>query len=174
MQVTLKKEIVFSGRGLFTGEEAVVRLSPAPIGTGIVFYRTDLAQEIEATIENVQEGMRCTKIGKGKASVQTVEHLLAALKAFEIDNLRIEISGPEVPIFDGSSLPFVQMLTEAGAICQSEKKNRFRVSKPIYWSKGQTHLIALPSNTFQVSYTLHYPSYPGTQYYTLIVSKKGF
>ncbi len=175
---TLKKEIVFSGRGLFTGKEAVVKLLPAPIGTGIVFYRSDLASfpSIEAKIENVQEGMRCTKLGKGGVFVQTVEHLLAAIKAFEIDNLRIEISGPEVPIFDGSALPFVQWMNEVGVISQDAEKKEYRLSKPVFWSQGDIHLVALPAEDFRISYTLHYPQSPylRSQYRSFVIGRETF
>jgi UDP-3-O-[3-hydroxymyristoyl] N-acetylglucosamine deacetylase len=175
---TLKKEVVFSGHGIFTGQEAVIRLSPAPIGTGIVFYRTDIpgASGIEAKVENVIEATRCTKIGKGGNSVQTVEHLLAAIKSFNVDNLKIEISGPEVPIFDGSSLPFVRFIQEAGVASQEGKKSCYSLKKPLYWSKGETHLVALPSNEFRISCTIHFPHSPylRSQYYSTVIGKEVF
>lgn len=175
---TLKKEVVFSGRGLFTGKEAVVKLRPAPAGTGIVFFRTDLAgaPSIEAKIENVQEGLRCTKLGKGDISVQTVEHLLAALRAFEIDNLTIEVAGPEIPIFDGSALPFVHFLNEAGVLSQEGEKKDYTLSKPIFWSQGDIHLVALPADDFRISYTLHYPQSPylRSQYRSFIIGRETF
>jgi UDP-3-O-acyl-N-acetylglucosamine deacetylase len=115
-QKTIHQEVTFQGKGLFLGREATVRLLPGSPGTGIVFRRTDLAGSplIAATLENIQDGARCTKIGTSAASIQTIEHLMAALFATGIDNLIVEITGPEMPIFDGSALGFLQILKEAG------------------------------------------------------------
>jgi UDP-3-O-[3-hydroxymyristoyl] N-acetylglucosamine deacetylase len=174
----LKKEVVFSGRGLFSGRDAVVRVCPAPIGSGIVFKRTDLphSSPIPAKIENVQDGLRCTVIGKDGASVQTVEHLMAALRGLEIDNVSVEIAGPEVPIFDGSSLPFVQMFQEAGIVQQQEKKAISQLTTPVFWSKGDLHLIAVPSEEYRISYTLHYPNSPylRSQYFSIVLTPDSF
>lgn len=170
-QRTIKNTVEFSGRGLFTGQPASVRLCPAAAGSGIVFQRMDLtgAPSIPAHVNFVKPDIRCTRLELEGASVQTVEHLLAALKGLEIDNVLVEIKGQEVPIFDGSAKPFVDYLLSAGIEEQSEDRSVFELTAPVSWTEGDIHLVAVPSDHFQVSYTLHYPTSPylRTQFYTL-------
>ncbi len=111
-QRTLSRRVAAEGIGLFTGQKVSISFLPAAINSGVVFQRVDLPHQplLPARSEYVQGTPRCTIIGCGNDSVQTVEHLLAALRAFGIDNLLIEISGPEVPIFDGSAKRFVEMI----------------------------------------------------------------
>lgn len=177
-QRTFQRCISAHGIGLFSGEKVSIRLCPAEGNTGIIFQRVDLPHrpKLHARSEFVQGTPRCTIIGNGKDSVQTVEHLLAALRAYEIDNLLIEISGGEVPIFDGSSREFVSLI-EAGGICELEAdKTIFKLKTPIYWSQKDTHLIALPSDEYRISYTLHYPQSEtiGTQYYSFAIDSERF
>ena len=177
-QKTLKKELVFSGKGVFEGKEAVVRLIPAPPGTGIVFKRVDLDghPQIPAGLDYVTQSARCTKIEHQQAAILTVEHLLAALKGAEIDNLYVEVSGPEIPILDGSSLAFSEMIASAGVLSQDQEKKIYRLLEPLSWSQGDTHIIALPSDEYRISYTLHYPHSPylRSQYYSYVVSSGTF
>ncbi len=146
--------------------------------TGIVFQRTDLPYRpfLPARSEYVQGTPRCTIIGNGQASVQTTEHLLAALRAYGIDNVLIEISGPEVPIFDGSSRHFVEMIENAGIREMEGEKTIYSLKNPVFWSQGDIHLIALPSEEYRISYTLHYPHSKmiGTQFYTFALDQEGF
>lgn len=177
-QRTLLRSVSAAGIGLFSGEKVCVRLCPSAENSGIVFQRTDLAQRplLPARSEYVQGTPRCTIIGKGDHYVQTVEHLLAALRAYDIDNVLIEISGCEVPIFDGSSMHFVHMIEEGG-ICELEsEKEVFSIKTPVFWSQGDIHLIALPSDEYRISYTLHYPHSEtiGTQFYTFSLSPERF
>jgi UDP-3-O-[3-hydroxymyristoyl] N-acetylglucosamine deacetylase len=177
-QKTLQRSVSATGVGLFSGKEVSMRLCPAEENTGIVFQRTDLPHRpvIAARSENVQGNPRCTIIGDGKDFVQTVEHLLAALRACDIDNALVEISGYEVPIFDGSAHHFVLMIEEAGVRELSSERNLFRLKCPVFWSKGDIHLIAIPSNEYRLSYTLHYPHSTtiGTQFYTFVLTPEGF
>jgi UDP-3-O-[3-hydroxymyristoyl] N-acetylglucosamine deacetylase len=178
LQQTLKKEVIFSGMGLFTGRDAVVKLCPAPLDSGIVFKRVDIpgAPEVPAKLEYLKEATRCTMLEKESASIQTVEHLLAAIRAAEIDNLLIEISGPEIPIYDGSANYFSQMIREAGVLSQDGEKKVAQLSEPVSWSSGEIHLVALPSNEFRVSYTLHYPQSPylRSQFFSIALDCKKF
>jgi UDP-3-O-[3-hydroxymyristoyl] N-acetylglucosamine deacetylase len=164
--------------GLFTGVEVSMTLHPAPVGHGILFQRSDLqrAPLLPATSEYVQGTPRCTVIGKGSASVQTVEHLLSALRAYSLDNVLIEITGGEVPIFDGSSQAFVEMIESSGISSQDEPQPVLRLKEPLFWSQNGVHLVALPSDEYRVSYTLHYPHCPviGTQFYTTEVTPSAF
>jgi UDP-3-O-[3-hydroxymyristoyl] N-acetylglucosamine deacetylase len=177
-QRTLLRSVSADGIALFSGEKVSIRLCPASGNVGIVFQRVDLPHrpKLPALLENVQGTPRCTIIGCGSDSVQTVEHLLAALRAYEIDNILIEVSGCEVPIFDGSSGRFVEMIEEAGVCELEEEKEVIRLKTPVFWSHGDIHLIALPSDEYRISYTLHYPHSKaiGTQFCTFALTQEGF
>lgn len=177
-QRTINQEVTFTGKGLFSGKMATVRLLPANPGSGIAFRRTDMADSplFLGTTAHVQDAARCTKIGMGSASVQTIEHFMAAVWASEIDNLMVEISGPEMPIFDGSAKPFLEILHAAGSIEQSTPKEIYNLDRPLFWSKGEMSLVALPAEEFKISYTLHYPQSPylKSQYFSYTVSSHTF
>ncbi|MBS0620295.1 MAG: UDP-3-O-[3-hydroxymyristoyl] N-acetylglucosamine deacetylase [Verrucomicrobia bacterium] len=177
-QRTLHQAVSADGIGLFTGEPVTLRLCPAEAGQGILFKRTDLPHQplIPARLENIQGTPRCTLIGSGPDKVQTVEHLLAALRAYGIDNLLIEISGSEVPIFDGSSAHFVNMIEEAGVRELDVEREVIKLKTPLYWSQGETHIIALPAEEYRISYTLHYPHEAaiGTQFYSFTLNSEHF
>ena len=177
-QRTLRRTISAEGIGLFTGKKVSVRLCPAEDNEGIVFERVDLPHRprLPARSEFVVGTPRCTLIGNGSESVQTVEHLLAAVRAYGINNLLIEISADEVPIFDGSSKRFVELIEEAGVIDQEGFVNIIKLDSPVFWSKGDIHLIALPSDEYRISYTLHYPHSAaiGTQFFTFALDQEGF
>ena len=115
-QTTVKNEITVSGVGLHTGVVANLTFKPAPENHGYQFKRIDLPDQpiIEADVDHVIDTNRGTTIGKGNAKVSTIEHVLAALSGMEIDNVMMEIDGPEVPILDGSSKPFIDVLEKAG------------------------------------------------------------
>lgn len=171
MQKTLKSQVTTSGVGLFTGEKVSLTLCPAPVNTGIVFYRTDLPEKpkIPANLSYVRAAPRCTRLAKDQSEIWMVEHLLSALLGMEIDNVRIEVSGPEVVAGDGSAAIFVSLIEQAGIEEQSEARERVFLKEPIYWSQGEIQLIALPSEELRFSYTMHYPHSKllGSQYYSL-------
>lgn len=177
-QKTLKKETIFHGKSLFTGQESTVKLIPAAPNTGIVFQRIDLPNtpSILAVTENVYSTMRCTRLGSGNVTVQTIEHFMAAVKAYEIDNLIVKISGPELPIFDGSSLVYLNIFDEAGVVEQDVDKEIFYLEKPFYLFQDETYFIAIPYHEYRVSYTLHYPKsvYLKSQYYSCSVNLSNF
>ncbi|MBS0652791.1 MAG: UDP-3-O-[3-hydroxymyristoyl] N-acetylglucosamine deacetylase [Verrucomicrobia bacterium] len=177
-QKTLKESVSADGIGVFTGEKVSIRICPAEKDAGIIFQRVDLPNKpiLPAKLEFVQGTPRCTVIGDKGVSVQTVEHILAAFKAYGIDNALIEISGSEVPIFDGSSLRFVELIEEAGVAELENKKNVYFVDAPIFWSQGDIHIIALPSHEYRISYTLHYPhsQFIGSQFYSVVVDQEHF
>jgi len=160
MQKTIRKSVSISGMGLFTAEKAILTIHPADLDTGLIFHRSDLPEEtsLVATLQNVVSTPRCTILGNKHFTIHTVEHVLAALSAFGIDNARLELSGPEVPIMDGSSGAFVEAILEAGIAEQEKEKTIYALKAPISWSKGDVHLIALPSSEYRVSYTLHFPN----------------
>lgn len=164
--------------GLHTGNEVTMTFCPEKEGTGIVFERVDLPGNpvIPATIEYVQETSRSTTIGIGSVRVHTVEHVLAALCAYGVDNVRIQVSAAEPPVGDGSSLPFVEMIEKSGVQQQALSLPIVQLNKPVYWSKGDIHLVALPSPEYRVSYTLHYPSSAAIrcQYFSAVIDKDSF
>lgn len=171
MQKTIGSIVSCSGIGLFTGEKVSIRLKPAPVGMGIVFQRTDLPglPIIPATLSNVLDTNRCTRLKGNGASLTMVEHLLSSLRGMEIDNALIEVDGPEIPAGDGSANRFVELIEEAGIVEQEETKQYLTISQPVFWTDNEIHLIALPSFEFRVSYTLHYPQSPllRSQYFSL-------
>ena len=136
-----------TGRGLFHGEEATLRFRPAECDSGIVFVRSDQSEptRIPALIDHVTQRPRRTSLRNGTASVETVEHCLAACAGLQIDNVEIEVSGPEVPDVDGSCLPFVETLRRAGVDEQTAERRVFRITDPIRVADGDAELIALPS-----------------------------
>ncbi len=176
--MTLKEETTFQGKPLFTGGDVTVKLIPAPVGTGIIFRRVDLpgSPEISAKTENVVEATRTTKIGTEGHSVQTIEHLMAALYACGVDNLIIELNGPEMPIFDGSSLPYIEIIEKVGLQEQSGSKEVYTLDAPCSITIGDTQIIALPAHEFRVSYMLHYPNSPylQSQYFSLGMDYNSF
>lgn len=177
-QKTLKRPVSTSGTGLFTGEKVSLKISPAPLNTGIVFQRVDLPlkPEIPAHLKFVRETPRCTRLGLDNAQIYMVEHLLSTLSAMGIDNAKIEISGSEIPAGDGSAGLFIQLLEEAGTVSQEGSRKVKKIKEPIYWSEGNTHLVALPADEFRISYTMHYPKSAllRSQYYTFSVTPEGF
>jgi len=177
-QRTLKGSVSLSGIGLFTGAKATVTIHPASANSGIVFQRTDLPDkpQIRADLDHVVSTPRCTILGNPKFTIHTVEHLLAALKAMGIDNAVLEISGPEVPIMDGSSEPFVEAILKGGIKELDEDREIYTLDYPVSWSKGEIHLVAMPANEFRISYTLHYPESVilKSQYYSCSVTPQEF
>lgn len=163
-QKTLKTVIRATGIGLHTGEKVYLTLRPAPIDTGVVFVRTDLSPvvEIKASNEAVVDTRLATTIGVGDAKISTVEHVLAALSGLGIDNVYIEVSGPEMPIMDGSAATFVFLVQSAGIEAQSAAKKFIRIKKSIRIDGtdsasdfGQS-VELLPYAGFKVSHTIIY------------------
>jgi UDP-3-O-[3-hydroxymyristoyl] N-acetylglucosamine deacetylase len=134
-QKTLKTAINCSGIALHSGEKVSITLKPAPADSGIIFKRIDIAgggAEIKATYDNVVETTLCTKIGNADGvTIATVEHLMAAISGCAIDNLLIEINGPEMPVMDGSAAPFVFLIECAGTIEQDAPRKAIRIEKNV-------------------------------------------
>ncbi len=177
-QQTLNNDVSFSGIGIHTGAGVNMRFVPAKEGTGILFKRTDLAGEptIPATLEYVCDTARSTTIGIGNVRIQTIEHVLAAVQAYEIDNLIIEVSTFEPPVGNGSSDIFVDMIESVGIKELSATRPVFHLQKPLYFSEGDIHLVALPSDEYRISYTLSYPGCKALseQFHSLLVSPENF
>lgn len=178
-QRTLSSQITFSGVGLFSGVQVNMKLIPAKEGTGIVFKRVDLPQNpiIPAHVDYILDTPRCTILGnKERVVVQSVEHILSALSAFNIDNLIIELDGPEVPVGDGSALAFVNLLEKSRVEEQNETKQDRYLNSPVYWSDGKVHIVAIPAKELQFSYTLTYPGHPllNSQFYSFVMNTRSY
>ena len=156
VQRTLDHSIRCSGIGLHSGRKIDLVLHPAAEDSGITFVRSDLGVEIPARAEYVTDTRLCTTIGVGDAHVSTIEHLLSALAGLGVDNARIEVSGPEVPIMDGSSAPFVFLIQCAGVREQRKAKRVLRVTKRVEIKDGSKRCALYPAAGFKISYLLDY------------------
>lgn len=152
-QRTIAKPIDFSGIGLHTGNKINVKLRPADANHGIVFHRSEGKRlvSIKACAENVVDTRMATVLGKGDLKVSTVEHLMAALYSFSIDNLHIDIDGPEVPIMDGSAAEFVKLIEEAGLINLTQSRKYLAIRKPISVIDGEKRISIIPSRFFRIT-----------------------
>ncbi|MEM6603916.1 MAG: UDP-3-O-acyl-N-acetylglucosamine deacetylase [Pseudomonadota bacterium] len=161
-QKTLIQSVKCSGVGLHVGCDVSMYLRPAPIGTGIVFRRTDLDKDIRsirADYRNVTDTKLGTTVSNDTgASVSTVEHLLSAISAYGIDNLYIDIDGPEVPIMDGSASPFLFFLECGGIKELSAPKQYLRVTKTVRVDDGDKFAILSPANGFHLNFEIDFKS----------------
>jgi UDP-3-O-[3-hydroxymyristoyl] N-acetylglucosamine deacetylase/3-hydroxyacyl-[acyl-carrier-protein] dehydratase len=176
-QKTIEREISYSGIGLHTGVKTKINFKPAPPDSGIKFVRVDLPGQpvIEANISNVVGIKRGTTIGKNGVEIHTVEHLMAAFYGMGIDNLIIEIDSKELPVADGSSLPYLEVLKKSGIKTQDVPKKYFVINQPIEFSDGDKQLIALPYDGFKISCTIDY-NHPvlKTQFFSSVITEEVF
>ena len=161
-QNTIEKEVTISGKGLHTGVEVTLTFKPAPENFGFKFKRIDLAGQpvIEATISKVRGTSRGTVLKDGDVVISTIEHVMAALIGTEIDNILIELDGPEAPILDGSAAPYVKVLARAGIVSQNAEREYFEIKRKIVYRNAETgaELIAYPDDDFSVDVMISYNS----------------
>jgi UDP-3-O-[3-hydroxymyristoyl] N-acetylglucosamine deacetylase/3-hydroxyacyl-[acyl-carrier-protein] dehydratase len=175
LQHTIQKQVSLTGIGLHTGETTRITLHPAPEQYGIRFVRTDISglPEIEADIDNVVDLARGTAIGKGEAKIHTVEHLMSAFAGLEIDNCRVDVNASEVPLMDGSALPFVELIQKAGIVEQAAQREFLTIDESmlVEMKDGITFGV-LPSNNFRATIMIDY-NHPalGAQHTTLFALK---
>ena len=158
-QRTLARSTELSGIGLHSGRKVNLRLRPAGAGTGVVFKRVDLEgePEVPARVDYLHTRQRRSALRDGQAEVETVEHLLASLAAFAIDNVVCEVDSPEVPGMDGSSREFAKAVSEAGAKDLKEPIEIYAPTEPVHVSQGDWAIVALPREQgLRLSYTLGY------------------
>lgn len=174
-QRTIAKTVKSVGIGLHKGEPVEILLEPLEADMGIQFYRTDLGITIEVTPNNVVDTKMATVIGKNGATVSTIEHLLAVVYSYGIDNLRISLNGPEVPIMDGSGASFCMMLDEAGIMKLSANKKIMIIKKDISYKDGRKWTKISPSTHAEYDFTIDF-NHPiiQKQEYNFIFSKKDF
>jgi UDP-3-O-[3-hydroxymyristoyl] N-acetylglucosamine deacetylase len=160
-QHTLAGPAICAGVGVHSGERARVSIRPAPSGTGIVFVRTDLQRDnrVPVCAEAVTQTRLCTVIAnEAGVSVATIEHLMAALAALEVDNAVIEVDGPEVPIMDGSALPFVQLLDRAGRRRQEAERRFIEILQPVEVVDGDKVVRLTPADRFEMAFEIAFPT----------------
>jgi len=183
-QKTIKQEVSLEGIGIHTGKKVKVRFKPSLAGSGINFIRTDLKDKpvIKADITKItppSRRVRRTSIGISlkdeDIEVHTIEHFMAALCGLEIDNIIVELDSEELPGLDGSAEGFVKILKEAGLEEQDEEREYFNVRMPIWVQEEDRYLVVLPSDKFEISYTLNYKHpFLNSQYLDLILSPEIF
>jgi UDP-3-O-[3-hydroxymyristoyl] N-acetylglucosamine deacetylase len=160
-QKTLKAPIHCTGIGLHTGAKAALTLRPAPIDTGILFRRLDGeggSVEITAHWSNAVESALCTTLTDGNTTILTIEHLMSALAGCGIDNCVVEITGPEVPIMDGSAAPFVFLIECAGTVEQRAARQAIKVLKPIRVGDDLAWASLEPDDVFAVDFEIDFAS----------------
>ena len=154
-QATVGKTVTYTGIGLHSGRDVTITLSPADVNTGIVFARTDLpgVPRVAAVAANVTNAMRATTLESGLAKVFTVEHLLAAFYVLGIDNCLVEINSVEPPVADGSSLPFVRLIEEAGIIDQVAERQIMCVNEAQTIRIEDKFITIIPYDGFRITFT---------------------
>ncbi len=157
-QRTIRRAVGAAGVGIHGGERTAVRLRPAPPGSGVVFVRTDLGISIPARAENARDLAYATTLRLRGAEARTVEHLLAALAGARVTNLFVDLSGAEVPILDGSALPFVEMLRRAGIVDQRVSLPEMRVRRVVRVGDAERWIEMRPSSRLAVDYRVSYAS----------------
>lgn len=159
LQRTIRKRAEVQGIGLHTGAPTRLTFCPAPEDTGVYFVRKDLpgSPALKALAESVTATSLATVLGGDVFSVSTVEHCLSALAALRIDNLFIELDGPEIPIGDGSAQPFLDAILKAGVTEQSEPRKYAYISQPIYYGTEDKHAYVLPYNGLRLTCTIEFP-----------------
>lgn len=155
-QCTINKTVAISGIGLHSGSRINMTLRPAEAGTGIIFHRSVGAQtvSIAARSENVVDTRLATVLGCGDVRISTVEHLLATLSAYGIDNLHIDIDGAEVPVMDGSAAPFAALVEAAGLRKLSKRRVYLSIRQPITVTDGEKRVNIIPSRFFRMTYDI--------------------
>ena len=157
VQRTLRRQISCVGIGLHSGNKVHLSLKPAVAGSGIRFRRTDLGHhEVPATIQHLAGIQLATGLARNDVSVDTVEHLMAALVAMGVDNVLIELNSPEVPIMDGSAAPFIYLIHEAGVRKLHAPRKYLKIVRPIAISRGDKRIALYPSDHFKVTYSISY------------------
>lgn len=157
-QHTLSRPVSFEGIGVHKAESVSLTLLPADVNTGIVFKRVDLpgTPSISVKYQNTQQVPFCSRIASGEAAIMTLEHLMAALWATELDNVIVEVSAEEVPILDGSSRPFIDAILLAGVKQQQMPRRFIRILKTVHVGNEQRFITLSPSDTFSIDFEIDF------------------
>jgi UDP-3-O-[3-hydroxymyristoyl] N-acetylglucosamine deacetylase len=164
LQHTLGAAVDFAGVGLHTGALARVHVEPQPPGSGLSFSLDDGDVVFPAHAEYVVDTKRATVLGIGDITVSTVEHLLSALFALGIDNARIDVAGPEIPILDGSSASFADAFAAVGIVAQDAPRAVFTVDRPYVFADGDAMLVVSPADAVRLRFAVEFAPPVGAQY----------
>ncbi|MEK2688227.1 UDP-3-O-acyl-N-acetylglucosamine deacetylase [Bdellovibrio sp. GT3] len=177
LQKTIRKKTVINGIGIHSGDPCTLTFKPAPSDTGVYFIRRDLpgSPSLKVTARNVQATSHQTTIGGEAFSVATIEHCLSALSALRIDNIFIELDGPEIPICDGSAGEFLKALLDVGIVEQDQPRKYCYITEPIYFSEGEKHAYVVPYHGLRVTVTIDF-AHPliGKQTIDLDINEQSF
>lgn len=177
LQRSIKSPVEISGIGLHSGANICLRLRPAPAGTGIIFYRRSAERlaKIPAKAENVVDTKLATVLGRDGLTVSTVEHFLAALSACSIDNLYVDIDGPEVPILDGSAAPFIAAIEKVGTESLAASRKFIAIRKPLSLIEGDKRISIIPSRFFKITFDIAFEHKAiAVQQYSMKFSSESF
>jgi UDP-3-O-[3-hydroxymyristoyl] N-acetylglucosamine deacetylase len=164
LEQTIAAPIEFAGVGLHSGAPVTMRLLPAPGGSGIVFRRTDLDNfEIPAIGRNVAKVSYATSLMRQGVLISTTEHLLSALIGMGVDNVIVELDNLELPILDGSALPYVEAFLSAGIRTQRRRRETIRVLNPIEVREGDKFIGVYPGSGYSIEYAIDFPAPIGQQ-----------
>lgn len=175
-QATLSRDIATAGVGLHSGAAVRLNLRPAPAGSGIQFRRSDLENfVVEASSANIAKVSYATSLMKTGVFISTTEHVLSALIGLGIDNVVVEIDNLEVPILDGSALPFVEMIDRAGARPQTRARRYMQILRPVELEEGGKFIGVYPCDSYRLSYSINFP-HPaiGRQHFELELSPAAY
>jgi len=156
-QTTIKKSVELVGIGLHKGSPVKLRLEPLDVNSGIVFYRSDVDIAIPLIPENVVDTKMATVIGKHGYVISTIEHLLSAVYAYGIDNLKVIVDADEVPVMDGSSASFCMLLDEAEIHELNLPKKIMRITKDVEIKEGEKYVKLSPASDLQYDFTIKFP-----------------
>ena len=174
-QLTIAKSVKSIGIGLHKGEPIELILEPLEANSGIVFYRSDLGISFKAHPSNVINTKLATVLGSQNGYISTIEHLLSAINAYGIDNIRIIVNGNEIPIMDGSSISFCMMLNEAGIKELDESKKLMIIKKTIEVKDKDKFVRLTPTNEPRINYTIKFENaLIGEQSYNFEFNKKNY
>jgi UDP-3-O-[3-hydroxymyristoyl] N-acetylglucosamine deacetylase len=177
LQRTLNRDINCSSIGLHTGRKVKMKIKPAKEDTGIIFKRKDLPDSppVRAEFNNVRDTTLATTLGLNGVSVATVEHILSAFSGMGVDNAIVEIDSYEVPIMDGSALPFVKLLKEVGTHQQEKTKKILLIKKPVSVNNGEGNVAFLPDKQFKITYEINFNhNLIGKQSYSMTFSDEKY
>ena len=163
-QATLNAPIAFDGVGLHTGVACAVEVRPAAVDSGLTFFLSGNVR-VAAVAENVMATSLATVVGSGTTTVSTVEHLLSALFGMGVSNADIHVSGPEIPVADGSAKTFADAIDTVGMLDQCAPRATLTLAEPFSLRSGDRALIALPADRFRVRFLADFPAPIGTQYF---------
>ena len=174
-QTTIAKKVHNVGIGLHKGEPIRLTLEPLEAGSGIVFYRSDLGVSFKAEPKNVVNTQMATVVGNEKGYISTIEHLMSAINAYGIDNIRIIVDANEIPVMDGSSASFCMLLDEAGVRELDANKKALIIKRAVEIREGDKLVRLSPSKSPKFDYTIKF-SHPliGTQHHVFEFSKKAY